>query len=111
MDRLKRQRRKVRIRATLRGSAARPRVSVYRSNRYVSVALIDDETGNTLGSVHGKQFSGKPKMEQATLVGQALAEVAKASGVTAVVFDRGGYQYHGRVKAVAEALRQGGLHV
>jgi len=111
MNRLQRQRRKLRIRATLHGTAARPRVSIYRSNRFVTAALIDDESGHTLGAVHGKQFAGKPKLEQAALVGEALAEVAKAAGITAVVFDRSGYQYHGRVKAVAEALRKGGLYV
>ncbi len=109
MDRLKRQRRKIRIRATLHGTAQRPRVSIYRSNRFVTAALVDDDSGNTLGAVHGKQFADKSKVEQATMVGQALAEVAKSVGITVVVFDRGGYEYHGRVKAIAEALRQGGL--
>lgn len=109
MDRIKRQRRQARIRATLSGTATRPRVSVYRSNRYVSVQLIDDTSGTTLGAVHGKQFTGVTKLEQAKLVGETAAEVAKAAGISAVVFDRSGYQYHGRIKAVAESLRQGGL--
>jgi len=109
MDRIKRQRRHIRIRARIHGTAARPRVSVQRSNRYVAAQLIDDEKSATLGAVHGKEFPKAAKLEQATLVGQALAEVAKAAGITAVVFDRSGYQYHGRIKAVAEALRQGGL--
>lgn len=109
MDRLKRQRRQKRIRATLHGTAARPRVSVYRSNRYVTAALIDDGQGITVSAVHGKQFDKVTKLEQAKLVGRALAEMAKNAGITAVVFDRSGYQYHGRVKAIAESLRHGGL--
>jgi large subunit ribosomal protein L18 len=111
MDRIKRQRRQHRIRARLRGTAERPRISVYRSNHYVWVQLIDDEAGRTLAAVHGKQFAGVPKLEQAKRVGIALAAVARAAGVTAVVFDRSGYLYHGRVKAVADSLRQGGLSV
>lgn len=111
MDRIKRQRRQHRIRARVHGTGQRPRISVYRSNHYVWVQLIDDETGRTLAAVHGKQFKGVPKLEQAKQVGQAMAEMAKAAGVTAVVFDRSGYLYHGRIKAVAESLRQGGLSV
>ena len=109
MDRLKRQRRQQRIRARITGTNERPRVSVYRSNRYVTAQLVDDTKGVTLGAVHGKEFAKATKLEQAKLVGQALAEIAKAAGITAVVFDRSGYHYHGRVKAVAEALRQHGL--
>ncbi len=93
------------------GSARRPRVSVYRSNQYVWVQLIDDVAGKTVVSVHGKQFAEVGKVEQAKLVGQAVAELAKAAGISAVVFDRSGYQYHGRVKALAESLRESGLSV
>lgn len=111
MDKTQRQRRQKRIRARVKGSKTRPRVSVYRSNRFVWVQLIDDVAGKTLLSVHGKQFTDVGKVEQAKRVGQALAELAKGQGISSVVFDRSGYQYHGRVKALAESLREGGLSV
>ena len=106
--RLKRRRR---VRAKVHGSAERPRISVFRSNRGVFAQLIDDDSGRTLASVNWTESdlrSLKP-MEQATKAGSLLAERAKAAGVEAVVFDRGGYQYHGRVKALAEGAREGGL--
>ena len=106
--RLKRRRR---VRARVRGSAERPRISVFRSNRGVFAQLIDDESGRTLASVNWTESdlrSLKP-MEQASKAGALLAERAKAAGVETVVFDRGGYQYHGRVKALAEGAREGGL--
>lgn len=111
MDRVRRQRRRQRIRARLTGAAQRPRVAVYRSNRYVWVQLVDDGAGRTLAAASGKQFAAVRKVEQAKLVGQAVAEVAKASGITSVVFDRSGYRYHGRVKAIADALRESGISV
>ena len=106
--RLKRRRR---VRSKVHGSAERPRISVFRSNRGVFAQLIDDDSGRTLASVNWIEAdlrSLKP-MEQAAKAGSLLAERAKAAGVEAVVFDRGGYQYHGRVKALAEGAREGGL--
>src|ERR1700754_1820426 len=98
--RLKRRRR---VRAKVHGTGERPRISVFRSNRGVFAQLIDDEAGRTLASVSWTESdvpSLKP-LEQATKAGQLLAERAKSAGVDTVVFDRGGYQYHGRVKALA----------
>jgi large subunit ribosomal protein L18 len=104
--RLKRRRR---VRAKVVGTAERPRISVFRSNRGISAQLIDDLNGATLAAVQWTEFPGIAKAEQAGKVGAALAERAKAAGVESAVFDRGGYQYHGRVKALAEAAREGGL--
>ena len=107
--RLKRRRR---VRAKVHGSAERPRISVFRSNRGIFAQLVDDDAGRTLASVNWTESdlrSLKP-MEQAAKAGQLLAERAKAAGVETVVFDRGGYQYHGRVKALAEGAREGGLN-
>jgi large subunit ribosomal protein L18 len=106
--RLKRRRR---VRAKVRGTAERPRISVFRSNRGIFAQLIDDEAGRTLAAVAWTEpdlRSLKP-MEQATRAGAALADRAKAAGVETAVFDRGGYQYHGRVKALADGAREGGL--
>jgi large subunit ribosomal protein L18 len=107
--RLKRRRR---VRAKVRGTAERPRISVFRSNRGIQAQLIDDDAGRTLASVNWTESdlrSLKP-MEQATRAGTLLAERAKAAGIETAVFDRGGYQYHGRVKALAEGAREGGLN-
>jgi large subunit ribosomal protein L18 len=107
--RLKRRRR---VRAKVHGTAERPRISVFRSNRGLFAQLIDDDAGRTLAAVNWTESdlrSLKP-MEQATKAGQLIAERAKAAGVESVVFDRGGYQYHGRVKALAEGAREGGLN-
>jgi large subunit ribosomal protein L18 len=106
--RLKRRRR---VRAKVTGSAERPRISVFRSNRGIFAQLIDDDTGRTLASVNWTEsdLRGLKPMEQANKAGQLLAERAKAAGVERAVFDRGGYQYHGRVKALAEGAREGGL--
>ena len=106
--RLKRRRR---VRAKVHGSAERPRISVFRSNRGVFAQLIDDDAGRTLAAVNwtDADLRGLKPMEQATRVGGLLAERAKAAGIESVVFDRGGYQYHGRVKALAEGAREGGL--
>ena len=104
--RLKRRRR---VRAKVVGTAERPRISVFRSNRGISVQLIDDLNGKTLAAEQRTEFRGANKMEQAEQVGKALAERAKAAGIERAVFDRGGYQYHGRVKTLAEAAREGGL--
>ena len=108
-----RRRRHRRVRAKVRGSAERPRVAVFRSNRGISAQLIDDDRGHTLAAATWTEddLKGLPRMEQAQKVGARLAERAKAAGVETVVFDRGGYQYHGRVKALAEGVREGGLSV
>ena len=108
----RRLRRRRRVRAKVVGTAERPRVSVFRSNRGVFAQLIDDDSGRTLASVNWTESdlrSLKP-MEQAAKAGELLAERAKAAGIESVVFDRGGYQYHGRVKALAEGAREGGLN-
>ncbi len=106
--RLKRRRR---VRAKVRGSAERPRISVFRSNRGIFAQLIDDDAGRTLAAVNWTEsdLAALKPMEQAKRVGEVLAERAKAAGVQQAVFDRGGYQYHGRVKALAEGARAGGL--
>jgi large subunit ribosomal protein L18 len=106
--RLKRRRR---VRAKIRGTAERPRISVFRSNRGIFAQLIDDESGRTLAAaswIEPELKTLKPT-EQAQRVGAALAERAKATGISEVVFDRGGYKYHGRVKALADGAREGGL--
>src|SRR4051795_361379 len=107
----RRLRRRRRVRAKVHGSAERPRISVFRSNRGVSAQLIDDDAGRTLASVQWTEsdLRGLKPMEQATAAGKLLAERAKAAGVESAVFDRGGYQFHGRVKALAEGAREGGL--
>ena len=109
----RRLRRRRRVRAKVRGSAERPRVSVFRSNRGIFAQLIDDDAGRTLAAVNWIEAdlrSLKP-LEQAKRAGGLLAERAKAAGIETAVFDRGGYQYHGRVKAFADGLREGGLTV
>jgi large subunit ribosomal protein L18 len=106
-----RERRHRRIRGKVAGTAERPRLMVFRSNKGIFAQLVDDETGRTIAGASWlglKSFSGS-KTEQAAEVGKKLAEVAKQAGVEAVVFDRGGYLYHGRVKALAEGAREGGL--
>jgi large subunit ribosomal protein L18 len=108
----RRLRRRRRVRAKVHGTAETPRISVFRSNRGVFAQLIDDEAGRTLAAVQWTEAelrSLKP-MEQAKKAGELLAERAQAAGVTSAVFDRGGYQYHGRVAALAEGAREGGLN-
>lgn len=106
-----RARRAVRVRSKVRGTADRPRLSVFRSNRAIWAQVIDDGSGRTLASAGSINLSekGLSKTDQATKVGELLAERAKAAGVERVVFDRGPYLYHGRVKALADGARQGGL--
>ena len=108
--RLKRRRR---VRAKIRGTAERPRISVFRSNRGIFAQLIDDDSGRTLASVNWTEsdLRGLGRMEQAQRAGALLADRAKAAGVESAVFDRGGYQYHGKVKAFADGVREGGLKV
>jgi large subunit ribosomal protein L18 len=107
----RRLRRRRRVRAKIRGSAERPRISVFRSNRGVSAQVIDDATGRTLAAVNWTEadLRGLKPTEQARKAGELLAERVKAAGVESVVFDRGGYQFHGRVKALADGAREGGL--
>ncbi len=105
---------KRRIRKIVSGTAERPRLSVYRSNAQISAQLINDEEGKTLLSVSSlsKEFAEQKvtKTEKAALVGAAVAAKALEAGITAITFDRNGYLYHGRVKALAEAAREGGLN-
>jgi large subunit ribosomal protein L18 len=106
-----RLRRRRRVRARVTGTAERPRLSVHRSNRGVFAQLIDDGKGHTLAAVNWIEpdLRKLTASEQAKRAGELLAERAKAAGVETCVFDRGGYQYHGRVKALAEGAREGGL--
>ena len=110
---IRRQKIRHNIRKKVSGTAERPRLSVFRSNRDIYVQLIDDVTGTTLTSASTKDKDIKaqkaPKVELSALVGKAIASKAVALGITTAVFDRGGYLYHGRVKAVAEGAREGGL--
>jgi large subunit ribosomal protein L18 len=109
----KRLKRRRRVRAKVSGTAVRPRISVFRSNRGIAAQLVDDVAGHTLAAVSWTEagLRDKPPMEQAGEAGKLLAERAKAAGIESAVFDRGGYQYHGRVKAFAEGVREGGLTV
>ena len=102
-----RQRRHMRVRGKISGTAERPRLSVYRSNKNIYAQLIDDVKGVTL--TIDSEVSGKSKTEQASGVGELIAKRAAAKNITNVVFDRGGYLYHGRVQALAEAARENGL--
>ena len=106
-----RLRRRRRVRAKVRGTAERPRLSVFRSNRGVMCQLIDDAAGHTITAVSWTEpeLRELQRMEQAKRAGELLGERAKAAGIETCVFDRGGYRYHGRVKALAEGAREGGL--
>jgi large subunit ribosomal protein L18 len=106
-----RERRHRRVRGKIRGTAERPRLLVYRSNKGISAQLVDDMEGKTIAAaswLQVKSFKGN-KTAQAAEVGRLLAQNAKAANIHAAVFDRGGYLYHGRVKALADAAREGGL--
>jgi len=110
-----RERRHVRVRKNLAGTPSRPRLSVFKSVSGIYAQVIDDYDGNTLISASTvdrelrEQVKGMKKTEQAKAIGKAVAERAKAKGITAVVFDRGGFRYTGRVKALADGAREGGL--
>jgi large subunit ribosomal protein L18 len=109
-----RLRRHFRVRKKVAGTAERPRLAVFRSNKHISAQVIDDRSGRTLAAASTvekamRDSGGAGKTSAATNVGRLVAERAKAAGVTTVVFDRGGFQYHGRVAAVAEAAREAGL--
>jgi large subunit ribosomal protein L18 len=104
----------LRIRKKIKGSSARPRLSVYRSNKFIYAQLIDDTTGNTLASASSleKEVDNKEtKIDQASAVGKLLAERAKLVNISNAVFDRGGYLYHGRVKALADGAREAGIKI
>ena len=100
---------KTRIRGKVSGTAERPRMTVFRSNKQIYVQLVDDSEGKTLVSASSKGIEEGTKSEVAAKVGQAIAEKALAAGITEVVFDRNGYLFHGRVKSLADAARNGGL--
>src|SRR3972149_5803735 len=112
-----RRRRHLRVRTKITGTGARPRLCVFRSLEHIYAQVIDDQQGHTLAAASTldpevrPQISGKSKTAQAELVGSAVAQRAKAAGISQVVFDRGGFRYHGRIKAVAERARAGGLGV
>jgi large subunit ribosomal protein L18 len=107
------ERRRFRVRNKIHGTAERPRLSVYRSNKHIYAQLINDESGQTLAAAgtNGKESAIKygGNVKAAAAIGKALAEAAKAKGVTKAAFDRGHYKYHGRIKALADAAREGGL--
>ncbi len=104
-----RQARKRRIRARVRGTSARPRLSVYRSLTRIIAQVIDDEAGKTLVSASTTEVKSKLNKDGAKKLGELIAKKAKDAKITAVVFDRGGYRYHGRIKEMADAAREGGL--
>ncbi|MGH7669892.1 MAG: 50S ribosomal protein L18 [Gemmatimonadaceae bacterium] len=105
----KRVRRHLRVRRRITGTAERPRLVVFRSLKHIYAQLVDDVAGRTLMTVSSSAVAEGKKSERSVQVGRSIAEKAKAAGITRVVFDRAGYQYHGRVKAVAEGAREGGL--
>jgi large subunit ribosomal protein L18 len=108
-----RRKRHERIRLRITGSEVRPRLSVFRSSKYIYAQVIDDSTGRTLAAASSREadLGASTPIDTARAVGKAIAERAKAAGVSAVVLDRGGYQYHGRVRSLAEGAREGGLNL
>ena len=108
-----RRKRHQRIRLKISGSAERPRLSVFRSAKYIYAQVIDDTTGRTLAAASSREadLGASTPVDTARAVGKALAQRATAAGVSAVVLDRGGYQYHGRVRSLAEGAREGGLNL
>jgi large subunit ribosomal protein L18 len=111
--RVARIRRHARVRKTVRGTAARPRLAVFRSNKHITAQIIDDRAGTTLAAASSAEASMRStahgNIDEAKQIGTLIAERAKAKGISAVVFDRGGYLYHGRIAALADAAREGGL--
>ncbi len=112
----RRQSRHTRVRAKIKGNASRPRIAIFKSNKFTYAQVIDDQSGKTLIAI--SDYTGKKakagkgnKSEKATASGRSLAEVMKKQGITEAVFDRGGFKYHGRVKALAEGLREGGIKI
>lgn len=106
---LQRTRVRRRIRGMISGTPERPRLSVFRSNKFVYAQLIDDLSGNTLAQADSREVEADSKTDRSEATGKLLAERAKEAGIEQVVFDRGGYRYHGNVKALAEGAREGGL--
>jgi len=106
----RRKRIRLGIRKKIKGTAERPRLSIFRSNKGIYAQLVDDLAGHTLASASSKGITGN-KIEQAKSVGEKLAAAAKGAGIDTVVFDRGGYLFHGRVKALADGAREGGLNI
>jgi len=106
-----RLRRHARVRKTIRGEAERPRLAVYRSNRHIYAQLIDDREAVTVAAASDAEVNGGNPIERAKAVGELIASRAKDAGIEQAVFDRGGFQYHGRVAAVAEGAREGGLKI
>lgn len=109
-----RRRRAQRVRARIRGNADRPRLSIFRSNRYINAQLINDDAHETIAAVFSQVLLKGEKInktESASRVGVAIAEIAKKNGVTKVVVDRGRYRYHGRIRSLVEAARKGGLQL
>jgi large subunit ribosomal protein L18 len=108
-----RRKRHQRIRLRIAGSPERPRLSVFRSAKYIYAQVIDDASGRTLAAASSREagLGGSTPIDTARAVGRALADRAKAAGVSSVVLDRGGYQYHGRVRSLAEGAREGGLNL
>ncbi|MDP3779406.1 MAG: 50S ribosomal protein L18 [bacterium] len=111
-------RRHARVRAKIKGTAERPRLSVFRSNRFIWAQLVDDVAGKTLAHAtdwekpaKGKKASKEPRVTRAMLVGEKIGKIAMEQKISAVVFDRGGYRYHGRVKAIAEGARKAGVQL
>jgi large subunit ribosomal protein L18 len=106
-----RRKRHARLRLRLTGTTERPRLSIFRSAKFIYAQVIDDTTGRTLAAASSREaeLAGDSKVDAAKAVGRAIADRAKAAGVSAVVLDRGGYQYHGRVRSLAEGAREGGL--
>lgn len=106
----RRVRRKARVRSKISGTSARPRLAVFRSSQHIYAQIIDDTTGKTLASASSVSIDSKDKKQDVSaVVGKNIAKLCQDKGITEVVFDRGGYLYHGRVKALAEAAREGGL--
>jgi large subunit ribosomal protein L18 len=101
--------RHLRVRKKVAGTAERPRLVVFRSDKHIYAQLVDDDAGRTIATVSSLKVANGKKTEKASEVGKQVAVVAKEKGITRVVFDRGGYKYHGRVKAVADGAREGGL--
>jgi large subunit ribosomal protein L18 len=104
-----RERRHRRIRSKIKGTIERPRLSVFKSNRYLEIQLINDDTESTIASVSTKSLKGKTMMERALEAGKTIATLAKDKKITKAVFDRGGFIFTGKVKAVADGAREGGL--
>ncbi len=104
-----RTRRHIRIRSRVNGTAQKPRLAVFRSNRYVYAQLINDEAGTTIASADSRKVAGATLVERGTAVGKELAEKAKKAGIEKAVFDRGGFKYQGVVASLADGAREGGL--